>query len=106
MSFGFSRFTEQSAGGELGWVDPGRCRLPRSTFFWAGKTFAPNLLVPDPTAGGEEKNIQTFLQERFLAMFEVLVDSLEGVQGVLGFEVSGFVAGQEARRLMCERAGR
>ena len=81
-------------GEELGWVDPERCRLSCSTFFWAGKTFAPNLLVPDPTAGGEEKNIQTFLQERFLAMFEVLVDSLEGVQGVLGFEVSANVLGR------------
>jgi hypothetical protein len=60
----------------------------QSTLFWAGKTFAPNLLVKDPTDQGQKKNIQTFLQERYLVMFDKLVETLDGVEGVLGYEVS------------------
>jgi quinol monooxygenase YgiN len=44
--------------------------------------------VKDPTDQGQKKNIQTFLQERYLAMFDKLVETLDGVEGVLGYEVS------------------
>lgn len=86
-----------------------------STLFYAGKTFAPSLMVntrtglpshisPPSTQDDqddkddddqkadkeeeEEQNIQDFLQDRYIGMFERLVAAVEGVDGVLGFEVS------------------
>lgn len=74
--------------------------VPRSTLFYAGKTFAPSLMVNTrtglpshvsppsaPYQDDEEQNIQDFLQDRYMGMFERLVDALQGVDGVLGFEV-------------------
>lgn len=66
-----------------------------STLFWAGETFAPRCMV-NPATGlpcdisptDEPQNIQTFLQARFLAMYEQLVRATGDVPGVLGFEVS------------------
>ncbi|KAJ9121909.1 hypothetical protein QFC24_004491 [Naganishia onofrii] len=67
-----------------------------NTLFWGGETFAPSLMVNTRTGlpshlsplsvDDEEQNIQTFLQERYLGMFERLVDTLKGIDGVLGFE--------------------
>lgn len=69
--------------------------IPSSTLFWAGETFAPGCMV-NPATGlpcdisptEKPQNIQTFLQARFLAMYEQLVRATGGIPGVLGFEVS------------------
>lgn len=68
-----------------------------STLFWAGETFAPLCMVNTRTGlpteisplgdGDASENIQTFLQGRFMAMYERLVDTLTDIPGVLGFEV-------------------
>lgn len=58
----------------------------RSTLFWAGQTFAPQLIVTDPVTN-QLVNIQTFLQDRFQGMFGKLIDALQGVEGVLGYEM-------------------
>lgn len=44
-------------------------------------------MVEDPTDQNRPKNIQAFLQERYLGMFEKLMEALEGIPGVLGYEV-------------------
>ncbi len=60
-----------------------------STLFWAGKTFAPHHVVEDITSPARErKNIQDFLQERYIAMYQKVVSAVGDVEGVLGFEVS------------------
>jgi hypothetical protein len=49
------------------------------------RTGLPSHLSP-LSVDDQEQNIQTFLQERYLGMFERLVDTLKGIDGVLGFE--------------------
>jgi hypothetical protein len=44
-------------------------------------------MVEDPTDQNRSKNIQAFLQERYLGMFERLLEALDGIPGVLGYEV-------------------
>ncbi|KAJ9098743.1 hypothetical protein QFC21_004391 [Naganishia friedmannii] len=96
------------AEGERGLWPTGYTKLAcatMNTLFYAGKTFAPSLMVntrtglpshisaprtaphDDGEADDEEQNIQEFLQDRYMGMFERLVRALEGVEGVLGFEV-------------------
>lgn len=55
------------------------------TLFWAGDTFAPKVKVKDKN--GEFVSIQKFLQDSYLAMSELLVQSVGDLDGVLGFEV-------------------
>ena len=47
--------------------------------------YAPKLLVKD--RHGKEVNIQQYLQNAFLDMWEVLARSIGDLEGVLGFEV-------------------
>ena len=56
----------------------------RSTFFWGGETFVPKHTVDTP---GGKQNIQTFLQDAFLAATEKLVSAVGDLDSVLGFEV-------------------
>ena len=56
-----------------------------STLFWAGRTYAPKLLVP--SLSGQDINIQDFLQDCFLNAFDVLVKAVGDLEGVVGFEV-------------------
>jgi hypothetical protein len=56
------------------------------TCFWAGDTFAPKLRVKDND--GKELPIQEYLQNAFLDMYEVVVQVIGDLEGVLGFEVS------------------
>lgn len=51
-----------------------------NTLFWGGKMFAPGWEV-------EGENVQDWLQERYLRMVRRVVEAVDGVQGVLGFEV-------------------
>jgi hypothetical protein len=45
-------------------------------------------MVDDPTSEpGRKLNIQDFLQERFMKMYEKLVEAVGDVDGVIGFEV-------------------
>lgn len=60
------------------------------TCFWAGDTFAPKLRVKD--AQGTEVSIQQFLQSSFLASWEMLIKAVGDLDGVIGFEVSSFIA--------------
>jgi hypothetical protein len=55
-----------------------------NTLFWGGEVFAPKLKI-----GGENGvNVQTYLQDAFLAAWEVLVRAVADVNAVVGFEVS------------------
>ncbi|KDQ56751.1 glycoside hydrolase family 5 protein [Jaapia argillacea MUCL 33604] len=56
-----------------------------ATLFWAGDTFAPKLRVK--TKGGEEVPVQQFLQDAFLKMWDVVVNAVGDLEGVLGFEL-------------------
>lgn len=56
-----------------------------STLFWAGEAFAPKLVVKD--ARGNDVNIQTFLQEHFLNMFDEIMKATGDLEAVLGYEV-------------------
>lgn len=56
-----------------------------NTVFWAGRTFAPKVLVE---RAGEKVNIQTFLQDAILDCYDWLVRGLGGLEGVIGYEVS------------------
>jgi len=56
------------------------------TCFWGGNVFAPKLKITAPD--GTSKSVQQFLQDTFLDMYAVVVQTLGGVEGVLGFEVS------------------
>ncbi|OCH85892.1 glycoside hydrolase [Obba rivulosa] len=56
-----------------------------ATCFWAGDTFAPKLKVKNQA--GEEVSIQSFLQTAFLNMWEVVVQTVGELEGVLGFEM-------------------
>lgn len=56
------------------------------TIFWAGEMFAPKLMVEGKN--GEKVNAQRFLQDAFFACYEHLLSRLQGLDGVLGFEVS------------------
>nr|XP_019008152.1 cytoplasmic protein [Kwoniella pini CBS 10737]OCF46933.1 cytoplasmic protein [Kwoniella pini CBS 10737] len=60
-----------------------------NTLFWGGETFAPSFTVPYKTSDGKQKraNIQTYLQDAFLRMFERLVDAVGDVESVMGFEL-------------------
>lgn len=63
-----------------------------NTVFWAGDVFAPKLRVNTKDGGiarpGEESvDAKTFLQERFLGAWEVLVRAVGGLECVLGFQV-------------------
>jgi hypothetical protein len=57
----------------------------RPQCFWAGATYAPKLLVKD--RHGREVNIQQYLQNAFLDMWELVARSVGDLEGVLGFEV-------------------
>ncbi|KAK6906628.1 cytoplasmic protein [Kwoniella mangroviensis CBS 8886] len=79
-------------GGERGLWPTGYQKLAAATMntlFWGGETFAPSLKVPATTSDGKTKkvNIETYLQDAFLKMFERLVDAVEDVRSVLGFEL-------------------
>jgi hypothetical protein len=55
-----------------------------STCFWAGDTFAPKLKIVMP--GGQVKPVQQYLQDAFLDMYATVVQALDGLDGVIGFE--------------------
>ncbi|KAG8993112.1 hypothetical protein FRB94_011058 [Tulasnella sp. JGI-2019a] len=55
-----------------------------NTLFWAGRTFAPKLLVDRK---GEKVNIQDFLQDALLNSYDWLVTGLAGLDSVTGFEM-------------------
>ncbi|PCH36934.1 glycoside hydrolase family 5 protein [Wolfiporia cocos MD-104 SS10] len=55
-----------------------------ATCFWAGNTFAPKLQVE---RGGTMTGIETFLQEAFLNMWEVVAKAVGDLDGVVGFEM-------------------
>ncbi|WWC98544.1 hypothetical protein V866_005436 [Kwoniella sp. B9012] len=79
-------------GGERGLWPTGYQKLAAATMntlFWGGETFAPSLKVATTTSDGKIKkiNIQTYLQDAFLKMFERLVDAVGDVGSVLGFEL-------------------
>lgn len=57
-----------------------------STLFWGGETFAPSLKV-----GPKGINIQTYLQDAFLAMWGKILDAVGDLDTVMGFEVSSRV---------------
>ncbi|KIJ34283.1 glycoside hydrolase family 5 protein [Sphaerobolus stellatus SS14] len=57
-----------------------------ATCFWAGDTFADKLKVKDPKGDGEV-GIQTMLQNAFLDAWEVLVQTVGDLEGVIGFEM-------------------
>lgn len=59
-----------------------------NTAFWAGNVFMPKTVVTDPGSNSSKVNVQTFLQDRFLDMWEQLAKAVGGLEGVLGFEVS------------------
>lgn len=59
-----------------------------NTVFWAGRTFAPKLLVE---RNGEKVHAQDFLQDALLDSYEWLVKGLAGLAGVIGFEVRMFL---------------
>ena len=56
------------------------------TCFWAGDTFAPKLKVTTPN--GDLKSVQQYLQDAFLDMYAVVAETLGGLEGVLGYEVT------------------
>ncbi|KAI0697370.1 glycoside hydrolase family 5 protein [Cytidiella melzeri] len=56
-----------------------------ATCFWAGDTFTPKLKVKNPA--GEEVSIQSFLQNTFLDMWEMVAKALGDLEGVIGFEI-------------------
>nr|XP_019051096.1 cytoplasmic protein [Kwoniella bestiolae CBS 10118]OCF30026.1 cytoplasmic protein [Kwoniella bestiolae CBS 10118] len=79
-------------GGERGLWPTGYQKLAAATMntlFWGGETFAPSLKVPTTTSNGRttKVNIQTYLQDAFLKMFERLVDAVGDVGSVMGFEL-------------------
>ncbi|GMK54726.1 hypothetical protein CspeluHIS016_0113120 [Cutaneotrichosporon spelunceum] len=53
-----------------------------NTFFWGGETFAPSLKV-----GPKGVNIQTFLQDAFLAMWSKVLDTVGDLETVMGFQM-------------------
>jgi hypothetical protein len=59
---------------------------PFSTCFWAGDTFAPKLKIVMPD--GQTKPVQQYLQDAFLDMYATVVQALDGLDGVIGFEAS------------------
>ncbi|QRV86919.1 Cellulase (glycosyl hydrolase family 5 protein) [Ceratobasidium sp. AG-Ba] len=56
-----------------------------ATLFWAGRTYAPKLLVP--SSSSQNVNIQDFLQDCFLNAFDELVKATGDLEGVIGFEM-------------------
>ncbi|KAJ3529087.1 hypothetical protein NMY22_g9143 [Coprinellus aureogranulatus] len=56
-----------------------------ATLFWAGEAFAPKLVVKD--VKGNEVNIQTYLQEHFLNMFDEIVKATGDLEAVIGYEI-------------------
>lgn len=56
-----------------------------ATCFWAGDIFAPKLKIAMP--GGQTKPVQQYLQDAFLDMYATVVQALDGLDGVIGFEV-------------------
>ncbi|KAG6330398.1 hypothetical protein ID866_8691 [Astraeus odoratus] len=56
-----------------------------ATCFWGGDTFTPKLQIPMPD--GQTKSVQRYLQDAFLDMYAVVVESLGDLEGVLGFEI-------------------
>lgn len=65
------------------------------TCFWAGDTFAPKLKVTDPS--GIEVSIQSFLQNTFLGMWDMVVKAVGDLEGVIGFEVRVLLSLQHER---------
>ncbi|KAI0089638.1 glycoside hydrolase family 5 protein [Irpex rosettiformis] len=56
-----------------------------ATCFWAGDTFTPKVKVKNHAK--EEVSIQTFLQNAFLDMWELVAKTLGDLDGVIGFEI-------------------
>ncbi|KAK7442010.1 hypothetical protein VKT23_016287 [Stygiomarasmius scandens] len=56
-----------------------------ATCFWGGETFAPKLMIKD--TDGTPVNVQQFLQNAFLNMFEVVVKAVGDLEGVLGLQM-------------------
>lgn len=55
-----------------------------NTLFWAGEMFAPKMLVD---RNGEKVHVQTFLQDAYLDCYDWLVNGLNGLEGIVGFEI-------------------
>jgi hypothetical protein len=99
VGFDLSAFEETGAAYLGGVKEPGvemdRGRWPTgyqklaastmSTLFWAGRTFGPDLMLQ---RNGKAVNVQTFLQDAFLACYDWLAAGLKGLPGISGFEVS------------------
>ncbi|KAF5343043.1 hypothetical protein D9758_011120 [Tetrapyrgos nigripes] len=56
-----------------------------ATCFWGGETFAPKLMIKG--TDGMVVNVQQFLQNAFLNMFERVVEAVGDLDGVIGFEM-------------------
>ncbi|KAJ8496897.1 hypothetical protein ONZ45_g12265 [Pleurotus djamor] len=56
-----------------------------ATCFWAGDTFAPKIKVRNQA--GQDVTIQTFLQDAFLDMYEVVMKKVGHLDGVVGFQL-------------------
>ncbi|KAG9226684.1 hypothetical protein CCMSSC00406_0006091 [Pleurotus cornucopiae] len=56
-----------------------------ATCFWAGDTFVPKVRIKNQH--GEEVSVQTFLQDAFLNMYEVVVKKVGHLEGVAGFQM-------------------
>lgn len=59
--------------------------LTHRTCFWGGDAFAPQLKIK--TEGGKEVSVQQFLQDAYLDMWEVVVNTLADLDCVVGFDV-------------------
>jgi len=71
------------------------------TCFWGGETFAPKLMIKD--TDGTPVNVQQFLQNAILNMFEVVVGAVGDLEGVLGFQVRSLVSFWHLRNDICSR---
>ena len=59
-----------------------------ATCFWAGDVFTPELKVKKEDVGGNEDiPVQKFLQERFLAAWEMVVKATADLKAIIGYEV-------------------
>ncbi|CAD6570060.1 MAG: hypothetical protein TREMPRED_005575 [Tremellales sp. Tagirdzhanova-0007] len=55
-----------------------------NTLFWGGTTFMPSSMV---LSGGKAVNIQQYLQDAFLAAVAKLVEAVNDIESVVGFEL-------------------
>jgi hypothetical protein len=58
------------------------------TCFWAGDTFAPQLLIK--ANDGAKLPVQQYLQDAFLDMWEKVIETLADLEAIAGFQACLF----------------